>query len=144
MDPIVLAAGTALVSAMATDGWQQARAATVALWRRIHPDHADPIGAELDVLRTSVLAAREAADEDTEQALAGTWRLHLQQLLRAEPDAAPDAGPSAELRRLLDEHLAPVLAADERSRLGSIVMTVEARDNARVFMAGRDQHITGE
>ncbi|WP_251072648.1 hypothetical protein [Streptomyces sp. ISL-43] len=137
---MVLAAGTALVGAMATDGWQQARAATVALWRRVHPDSADPMGAELDALRARVLAAREEEDEDTERALAGTWRLHLQQLLRADPDA----GLSAELRRLLDEHLAPLLAADERSRVGSIVMTAEAHDNARVFMAGRDQHITGE
>ncbi|MDB4872445.1 MAG: hypothetical protein JWL97_3449, partial [Gemmatimonadales bacterium] len=38
MDPILVAADTALVGAMATDTWQQARAGAVALWRRLHPD----------------------------------------------------------------------------------------------------------
>jgi hypothetical protein len=32
VDPIVLAAATALVGAMATDAWQQARTAVVAWW----------------------------------------------------------------------------------------------------------------
>ncbi|MGW7361871.1 hypothetical protein ACWGI8_00220 [Streptomyces sp. NPDC054841] len=126
------------MSAMATDGWMQARTATVAMWRRIRPDRADRIGAELDVLRTQVLAAREADDEDTEQALAGAWRLHLQQIIDA------DAGLAAELRRLLDEHLGPVLPEDEQAHARSIVMKAEAHDNARVFMSARDQHITGE
>ncbi|MET8518199.1 hypothetical protein [Streptomyces sp. NPDC005077] len=137
MDPIVLAAGTALVSAMATDAWQQARGATVALWRRIHPEQADHMGAELEALRARVLAARERGDEDTEQALAGTWRLHLQQLLLDDPNLA------TELQRLLDEQFTPALPPGEQTRIQSLVMRAEARDNARVYMAGRDQHITG-
>ncbi|MFE7124910.1 hypothetical protein [Streptomyces sp. NPDC057617] len=137
MDPIVLAAGTALVSAMATDAWQQARAATVALWRRIRPEQADHIGAELEALRARVLAARQQGDGDTEQALAGTWRLHLQQLLLDDPTLA------AELQRLLDEQLTPALPPGEQAWIQSLVMRAEARDNARVYMAGRDQHITG-
>ncbi|MEV4943498.1 hypothetical protein [Streptomyces zaomyceticus] len=126
------------MSAMATDGWQQARAATVALWHRVRPDRADRIGAELDFLRTQVLAAREADDEDTEHALAAPWRLHLQQILDTDPAFA------AELRRLLDNHLGPALAEDEQPEAGPVVMKAEAHDNAKVFMAGRDQHITGE
>ncbi|WP_157986976.1 hypothetical protein [Streptomyces atratus] len=137
MDPIVLAAGTALVSAMATDAWLQARTATVAMWRRIRPDHADGVEAELDVLRTQVLAAREADDEDTEQALAGAWRMHFQQFL------ADDPGLAAELRLLLDDHLGPVLSETERNRVASVVMTAATHDNSRVYMSGRDQHITG-
>lgn len=137
MDPIVLAAGTALVSAMATDAWQQARAATVGLWRRTRPERADRIGAELDVLRGQVLAAREADDEDTEQALTGAWRLHLHDLLRENP------GLAAELQRLLDEHLTPALPENEQARTRSVVMKAEAHDNSRVYMAGGDQHITG-
>ena len=138
MDPIVLSAGSALVGAMATDAWQQARAATVALWRRTRPDSADHIGAELEALRTQILAAREHRDPDTEEALAGAWRLHLQQLVAAEPTFAD------ELRRLLADHLAPALAAHEQAeRVRRTVMTAEAHDHARVFTAGRDQHITG-
>lgn len=44
MDPILVAADTALVGAMATDTWQQARAGAVALWRRLHPDRVVAIG----------------------------------------------------------------------------------------------------
>jgi hypothetical protein len=94
---------------MATDAWQQARAATVAVWRRNRPDSADHIGAELEALRGQILAARERRDPDTEEALAGAWRLHLQQLVAADPAFAD------ELRHLLADHLAPALAAHERT-----------------------------
>jgi hypothetical protein len=137
MDPIVLAAGTALVSAMAADSWQQVRTATTALWHRFHPEQADEIAAELETLHASVLNAREQQDHDTEGAITGVWRLRLQQLLVDEPSAV------GELRRLLEEHLAPALPPDEQRGVQSIVMKAEARDHARVYMAGRDQHITG-
>ncbi|MFI6849585.1 hypothetical protein OG535_04010 [Kitasatospora sp. NBC_00085] len=138
MDPLALAAGSALVGAMATDAWQQARSATVALWRRVRPEHADDVGSDLDVLRRQVLAARVAEDADTEQALAAPWRLQLQQLLRTVP------GFADELRRLLDDHLLPMLPEERREGPAQVVMRAEAHDHARVFMAGRDQHITGE
>lgn len=137
MDPIALVAGTALVSAMATDAWQQARAATVAMWRRIRPERADGVGAQLDALRTQVLAARDANDADTEQALAGAWRLHFQRFLEEEP------GLAAELRQLLDDHLGPVSSESECTRDAPVVMNAESHDNSRVYMSGRDQHITG-
>ncbi|MFD4659866.1 hypothetical protein ACFWP2_30035 [Kitasatospora sp. NPDC058444] len=137
MDPVVVAAGSALVSAMATDGWQQTRAAVVEWWRRRRPDRADEVGSELETVRAQVLAAREQGDEDTEQALAGSWRLQLQQLLREDPALAD------ELQRLLDEHLAPAPSEGDRAQHRPIVMRAEARDNSRVYQAGRDQHITG-
>ncbi|MFD4231363.1 hypothetical protein [Streptomyces sp. NPDC058545] len=136
MDPIVLAAGTTLVSAMATDGWQQARDAVAAWWQRIRPARADSIGSELDALRTQIVAARDNVDENTERALAGIWQLRLQQLLQDEPALA------AELQQLFD-HLAPTLSPDEQAQMKAVVMKAEARDSARVYMAGRDQHITG-
>lgn len=136
MDPIVLAAGTALVSAMATDAWQQVRAAVVAWWRKVHPARADAVGAELDDTHAQVLAARDRGDEDTEQALTGIWRLHLQQLL----DMNPAAGPA--LQRLLDEHLTPALPMGEQDRIGQIIINAQARDHARQNIAGRDMHIT--
>ncbi|MFJ6730396.1 hypothetical protein ACIQPQ_36400 [Streptomyces sp. NPDC091281] len=135
MDPIVLAAGTALVGAMATDAWQQARAAVVDLWRRVHADQADGVGSELDAVHTRILTAREAADDATEQALVGAWRLRLQQLLEADPSLAQD------LRRLLDEHLVPALPREEASQVPSVVMRAETHDTSRVYMAGRDVHI---
>src|SRR5579871_1716842 len=92
---------------------------------------------ELDAARAQVLAARERGDADTEQALTGTWRLRLQELL--EEDSA--AGPG--LRRLLGEHLAPALAAAEQARVQQIIINAQARDQARQYIAGRDQHISG-
>jgi hypothetical protein len=137
MDPVVLAAATALVGAMATDAWREARTAVVAWWRRVHPERADGVSAELEAVRAEVLAARARGDEDTEQALAGTWRLQLQRLLAETPDLGPG------LRRLLDKYLAPGLPTGQQARVQQIVINAEARDQARQFIAGRDVHITG-
>lgn len=139
MDPLVQAAGTALIGAMVNSGWQEARTAVVAWWRKVHPGHADTIEAELDSVRTLVLAARERGDGDTamEQALAGTWQRQLQQLL----DQDPAVGTG--LQRLLEEHLTPALPAAEQAQVQQIIINAHAHDEARQYIAGRDLHITG-
>jgi hypothetical protein len=137
MDPLVLAAGTALIGAMATDAWQQTRIAVVAWWRKSHPEQADTLGAELDTARAQVLAARDRGDQDSEDALVGTWRLRLQHLLDQEP-----AGGSS-LQLLLEEYLTPALAAADQTRVQQIFITARARGQARQYIAGHDQHITG-
>ncbi|MET9250277.1 hypothetical protein [Nonomuraea sp. NPDC003709] len=43
MDSLVLAAATAVVTALSTEGWRQARKAVVALWRRVHPERVPAI-----------------------------------------------------------------------------------------------------
>ena len=136
MDPIALAAGTALVGAVAHDAWQGARAGMIALWRRVRPEQADTVDAELVETRAQVLAARTAGDTETEQALAADWQLRFQALVRSDPAVA------AELRNLLDTRLTPLLTPDERSAVGSLVMKAEASGSGRVYQAGRDQHIT--
>ncbi|WP_030618446.1 hypothetical protein [Streptomyces fulvoviolaceus] len=135
MDPITMAAGTALVSAMATDAWGQIRESVVALWRRGRPERAESVALELEELRNQVLEARSQRDAVTEDALAGAWRLRLQQLLHGDAELAE------ELRCLLSETLAPALDQDEQGRVQSIVQ------NATVFggvsiQAGRDVHNT--
>jgi predicted LPLAT superfamily acyltransferase len=136
VDPIVLAAGTALVTAMATDAWEQARTGAVTLWRRVRPEQADTVEKELAEVRAQMLAARHDGDMDTERALAGSWQVRLQQLLREDPALA------GELRRVLDEALTPVLTPAEQTQIGSIVMKATASGSGRVYQAGRDQHIT--
>jgi hypothetical protein len=135
MDPIVLAAGTALVTAMATDAWQSARDGAVALWRRARPEQAEVVEAELTEVREQVLRARGEGDADTEQALTGSWQVRLQQLLRTDPSLA------GELRRVLDEVLTPALQPADQDRIGSLVMTATASGHGRVYQAGRDQTI---
>ncbi|WP_405889488.1 hypothetical protein OG427_02870 [Streptomyces sp. NBC_00133] len=137
MDPVVLAAGTALVGAMATDAWQQTRIAVVSWWRRVRSDQeAEEVGTELTEVRAQILRAREARDADTEQAVAGAWQLRLQQMLHEDPAL------EQELRRLLDGELTPALPAAEGARIGSLLMKATASGHGRVYQAGRDQHIT--
>ena len=131
MDPIVLAFGTALVGAIATDTWQQVREAVTGLWRRGHPrQKADDIGTELDELREQVLLARRDGDTGTESALEGAWQLRLQQLLRADPTLA------AELRRVLDQVLTPALTPAEQARVGTIIMTGSSHDSSTFTQIG--------
>lgn len=136
MDPLVLAAGTAVVGAMATDGWQTARGALVAWWRRVRPEQADEVDSALAEARPQILAARESDNAVAEEVLVSDWQVRLQRLLLAEPRLAD------ELRRLLDEEITPVLPAPEQARAGSVAMTATASKKGRVYMAGRDQHIT--
>ena len=124
MDPIVVAFGTALVGAMATDVWQRARVSVVTLWRRAHPQQADAVEADLETLRGRVLDARQAGRADTEQALTGVWQGRLQQLLLDEPTLA------AELRRVLDDTLTPVLTPAEQARIGTLIMTGTSHDSS--------------
>ncbi|MFF0746715.1 hypothetical protein ACFYVL_40635 [Streptomyces sp. NPDC004111] len=135
MDPMVIAAGTALVGAMATEAWQQARRATVALWRRVRPEQAEDVDTDLVRARTQVLAARRAQDADGEGVLVADWQLRLHRLLRENPSLV------AELQRLLDEELTPPLPVGEQERIGSIVLKGHATGHGRIYQAGRDQHI---
>ena len=131
MDPVVLAFGPALVGAIATDAWQQAREAVTGMWRRAHPrQKADAIGAELDELRQEILLARRDGDTDTERALEGAWQVRLQQLLRADPALA------AELRRVLDQVLIPALTPAEQTRIGTIIMTGSSHDSSTFTQIG--------
>ncbi|MFG3493845.1 hypothetical protein [Streptomyces sp. NPDC047928] len=135
MDPIVAAAGTALVGAMATDAWRQARTAVVALWQRVHPERVPAVEAELEETRDDVLAARADGDTDAERDLAGDWERRLRRLLREDPSLGD------ELRRVLDEELTPLLPAPQTTGPTSVHMNATASGSARVYQSGRDQTI---
>ena len=111
MDPLVLAAASAVVSALATDAWQQGREAVVRLWRRARPDHVAAIESELDDTRSEVLAARGNADSQAEEGLVADWQRKLKRLLTADPELG------VELLRVLDEELTPLLPVAERERV---------------------------
>ncbi|MFF1277621.1 hypothetical protein ACFVZC_30130 [Streptomyces marokkonensis] len=134
MDPIVVAAGSALVAAMATDAWQQAQAGLVRLWQRVHPAQTDAVEEELAEVRTQVLSARDAGDAETERALTGSWQWRLQLLLRDDPALAE------ELRRLLDDTLAPAVRAHTQTDKPSTVINGTARDSSRLYIAGVNQY----
>jgi hypothetical protein len=135
MDPIALAVATALLGAMATDAWQEARTAVVTWWRKNHPELAADISRELDSTYFRVTAAGRSRDEDIRRALTDAWRLRFQQLVDANPSG------HQELRQLLDEHLAPALPPHEQAQVRQIIH-LHAQDQARQYVAGRDLHIT--
>ncbi|KAB8184835.1 hypothetical protein [Microbispora catharanthi] len=133
MDALALAAASALVSVLASEGWQDGRRAVVALWRRARPEQAPAVEADLAEARTELLAAREAGDEQAEQALVVEWRQRLRRLAAADPEAA------RELRRIVDEELTPLLPPAGRQITVNQNATVSGF--GRVNQAGRDIRI---
>ncbi|MWA08334.1 hypothetical protein [Streptomyces sp. BA2] len=136
MDPQIVAvagtAGTAIVSAMATDGWQRARDSVVALWQRFRPESADSIHENFEENRRLLVNSLQAGDEHTHAALVAAWNGYLLGLLVAQPQAL-DA-----LRQLN----AALGQEKTSSAHPSLNITAHASGNGRVFQAGRDQSIT--
>ncbi|MGW0459982.1 hypothetical protein [Streptomyces tendae] len=132
MDPEIAAlagtAGTTVVTLMVTNAWESARDGMVALWRRFQPARAESVGEELEAGREELLLARRAGDDEAEAGLTAEWQGRVRRLLLARPDVAD------ELRALLDE-LAP---PDARH----VHLQARASGSARIYQAGRDQHIT--
>ncbi|WP_030179810.1 hypothetical protein [Streptomyces violaceorubidus] len=137
MDPEIAAlagtAGTTVVTLMVTNAWESARDGLVALWRRVQPARAESVGEELEAGREELLLARQAGDDEAEAGLAAEWQGRVRRLLLARPEVAD------ELRTLLDE-LASVLPEEPQER--HIHLRAHATGSARIYQAGRDQHIT--
>lgn len=136
-------AGTTVVTVLTTDAWGRAKTAIGALWRRAYPDRAETIEAELSETREMLLAAQERAQEQGDdvvlgeqelaEGMADEWRGRFRRLLAANPDIA------REVRRILEEEL--VVSPQEEDQITSIVFHANPTGHARVYQAGRDQHI---
>lgn len=133
MEALAMAAATALVGALATDAWQAARSAVLALWRRVHPDRVPTLEKELGEARSDVLAGGQQAAQE----VAVTWKRQLLHLLNDDPLA------EAELQRILDEELTPLLSPAQRQSVHN-VFTATASGEAQVFQAGHDIKISRE
>ncbi|MFJ5775375.1 hypothetical protein [Streptomyces sp. NPDC093094] len=135
MDPSTVAqlAGSAVVAAMATDAWQQARGGVVALWRRVRPEEAQSVDDELSAAQTALLAdgGQVTADELTE-----LWRRRLLQLLLADLRRTDEL--AGELDRLTRSLPAPAPAP----RVGSVRMDARATGGGRVYQSAGDMNIT--
>ncbi|WP_435843654.1 hypothetical protein [Streptomyces fradiae] len=113
---------------MATDAWHHVRDGITQLWRRTQPERAETVAAELETVRDDVLAATDAGDQQTLDELRRQWQGMVRRLLVARPAAE-------ELRALLDR-LDP-----DGSAARQITQHATASGQARVYQAGRDQHI---
>ncbi|WP_373672735.1 hypothetical protein [Streptomyces sp. wa1071] len=136
VDPQIVAvagaAGTAIVSAMATDGWQRARDGVVALWQRFRPESAEAIHEDFEENRRVLVGALQAGDEHTRAALVAAWNGYLLGLLVAQPHAIDDL---RQLNAVLEQQ-------NTSGPRPSLNMTAHASGNGQVFQAGRDQKIT--
>ena len=119
---------------MTTEGWDRAKAAIVALWRRVHPERAEAVDSELAAARCEVLAASDAQDEQAELDLVGEWRSRLGRLVAADPQL------QQELRRFVEE-FGPAVAEAGATRIGPVTMQAKATGHGRVYQAGRDQKV---
>jgi hypothetical protein len=139
MDPeltsLTSTAATTVVQLLATAAWEQANNAVGGLWRRVHPDRAETMQAELDETRTELLAARQVGDEHVEQALVGEWQGRLRRLMVADPQVVDD------LRRVV-ARLRSALAVADLQQGSVITMQATALGRSRVNQVGRDLHVT--
>lgn len=133
VDPTLIAlasaGGTAVVSAMATDGWNTLRSGVVTLWRQFRPDSAGELERDLDTTRSTLLAAPASDAEQVRQALQSAWQGRMLTLFLEDPAAA--AAFEALLSRL----------EDVDSPRTSTSFHAEARDHGRVYQAGGNQFI---
>jgi hypothetical protein len=124
-------AGTTVVALMATEAWQAARDHVMDLWRRVQPGRAEATAAQLDASHEDALTAGAADDQQTLGELRAQWQALFRRLLVAHPEAA------SELRALLDE-----LQPSGTPKPPVTAQHATASGHARIYQAGRDQHIT--
>jgi hypothetical protein len=129
-------AATTLVQLLTTEGWERAKSALGSLWQRVYPDRVAMLEDDLADSRAALLAAREADDDEAERDLEGEWRGRLRRLVAADPAVAD------ELPGLLQD-LRAALGEAAHAQGGHIDMRAKASGHARVYQAGRDQHISG-
>ncbi|MFJ4684735.1 hypothetical protein [Streptomyces sp. NPDC088789] len=135
VDPEIIAlagtAGGAVVTAMVTDGWQQARSGVVDLWRRFRPEAVDLVEQDFDSSRIDITSADDEALDVTQAAMTTLWQGHVLALLQRNPQAV------AELRTLLSSLETRAAGSTD----GGVHQTAKASGRAQVYQAGRDQTI---
>jgi hypothetical protein len=123
-------AAAALVGAMAKDGWSQAKAGMVALWRRHRPGQDVAVEEALESSRGEIITADEAASQALVSTVQGRWQGRLETLLQERPEATNDLVVLVEqLRALTGEQ-------------DTVQMVQHVHADRDAYTAGRDQHIT--
>ena len=116
LQELVIAGGSAVVGAMATESWTVVREGVVRLYRHRGQEGLAAIEAQLD--GNAALVTRSADVERARQSLAGLWALEFERLLDERPEAADELGALVERIGVQG---------------GSRIQTNIARDNGRVF-----------
>lgn len=116
LQELVVAGGSAVVGAMATESWTAAREGVMRLFRHRGEKELAAVEAQLD--RNAALVTESADAERVRQGLTGLWTLEFERLLDEHPEAAD------ELRALIERIGA---------RGGVRIQTNIARDHGSVF-----------
>ncbi|WP_158710018.1 hypothetical protein [Streptomyces katrae] len=88
MNELAQSASAAIIGSIATDAGPRLRDGVVTVWRRVHPERADAVGADLDACRDDLLAARAGSDELSEAELRAEWQERVRRLLVGNPEIA--------------------------------------------------------
>lgn len=121
-----------MVGLLTTDAWKRVKGGLVALWRRAHPERAATIEAEITEARGELLAPGAADDEELARTLVHEWQRRIYRLLIADPELA------TELRRLLDDELAPARSAAE-VQIAHIELHAKASGHGQVYQVGQGE-----
>ena len=110
-------AGAAVVRALTTDAWENARDAVVRLWQQADPRLAEAVKTELPEVRAHMRAARVRGIDDgqAERELVHRWQDLFFGLLATHPELA------GELRRLLDDELDPMPSESQPPWAGPVM-----------------------
>jgi len=126
-------AATRLVEQLMSEGWALAQAAVGALWRRVHPERAAVVEAELAETRDAAVEARRCGDTNAQQDLVDEWQSRLRRLVATDPDLAAD------LRSLVADWSRP---GTDSGSAGQVDLRIHASGHSRVTAAGRDIYVT--
>lgn len=127
MAALAASAGTGLVTAMVTDGWQQARARVARLLGRGDAQETERQEARLERARQAVLEAPSAQADDARRQEAEAWRTRFADLLEDAPET------EAQLRELVT-----FLAENsDRAVAGAVQVNAQATDRAQQAVQGQ-------
>ncbi|WP_436531506.1 hypothetical protein [Actinoplanes sp. HUAS TT8] len=135
MDPVAASVAATLFSAVATDSWEAAKSAVVALWRRTVPEQAELVESDLVLAERRLVTARPEQAALVGDLVLAEWQARLQLLLLAHPEV------SGRLARFADGEW----GGDEGDsrRTGSVSMSARSADSSKIFQAGGDLHVHG-
>ncbi|MDG6106123.1 hypothetical protein Daura_06470 [Dactylosporangium aurantiacum] len=135
------AASGGLVGAAMTDAWQQIKARVAGILGRADSDRSRAIERRLDETQRELSSTPAAQLAPVEARHAEAWRTRIADVLEDDPDIA------VELARFVEElKEAGLISETGQSRFsaGSVSVSAEAKDHARVFQQGQGvQHNQG-
>jgi hypothetical protein len=130
MDPdytaLAAAAATAVVTAMAKEGWEGVRSAVARLWRKGEHPQTEQIVAELERSRQELVGTESSLVPLTSDELVAEWKGKLRRLLVLHPELA--------------DEVAAILGTGQQG--GVQFGDVSHHGTGDVNQAGRDIHVT--